>query len=295
MAPTACALAILALFAQQWVPPKPAVKGNLNRAESDALKAKLLELVEVLREAAAPPAGYDAVGAVTVLAERTALDDRRLPVTGSVSVSFRPRARGGQPRPGIGFLANSFEAVLARTPYLRDESGPVYVAPAPAGQRGGFPIYESSSGRSPVLVLGSGKQPPFVPVTRERVLRARIGDARRLLEELEKLGAAAAGDVLADTRRRLHALEAELAAMPAEERSAEAYIGNSARPSGLADAGSPGARALVAPNTRLLDPSLPRAALRFLTFGQFDEYGLAPELENIRARIDLERVLKILE
>ncbi len=291
-------LAAVAALAQpgargRWIAPRPDVKGNLTRAEADALKAKVVAAAEVLRDAALPLEGYDAVGAANIVAESPAADERNLPVAASVSLVLRPRRGGPQPGWSVLVRVNSIDRLTSRTPYLRDEAGPMYVEPPVLGQMGGYPVYESNTGRSPVVALARGKAPLLVAVSRERVLRARIGDAKRLLSQIENLAGAA--DAAADARKRLEALEAELAAMPPAERSADAYIGATERPSGLSEPNAAGARRLVTPNPKLFDPNLPRAGIYVMLLGHPDDYGVPPQMDEIRRKVDLGRLEKLID
>ncbi len=145
-----------------------------------------------------------------------------------------------------------------------------------------------------MLVITRPNRPLFVPVSRERLIRARHAEAVRLLEQLAAAGDAASA-AAAQAKQRAGALADELSSTPAEELKTPAEIGPSDRPSGLCPHGTPGARRVVAVHPALLDPSLPAGKIRVLTLEHSDAFGFRPELESARRRVDLAAALKLME
>ncbi|HWR54171.1 MAG TPA: hypothetical protein VN428_23880 [Bryobacteraceae bacterium] len=290
---TACVIATAqpASVRGRFFPAKPSVKGSLAKLDADQLKLRMTALTELLAAAASPFEGCDAVAAVRISADPQGAGALQGAVTGTAEITLRP-ARGSKREPeSLTFRINALDAVLGR-PYLTDESGEMYIELAPVETIGGHHLYRRSGQGSPVLVITRPGLPAFRPVTRERVIRARLAEASRLFEQMSSAGEAAAA-AAAQAKERVAALTAELSATSAAELAAPAEIGGDTRVSGLTDPGAEGARRVVG-ILPLSDPSL-SGAIRILTLEHSDAFGHRPELEAIRRKVDLARAVKIME
>ncbi len=84
----------------------------------------------------------------------------------------------------IEVILNDIDYVLGRHPWARDERGEMYLAPSPVRQVAGFPEYDSAGNGS--IVLTRTTQPPWVPVSQERVIGSEIRDANADLAAAEQ-------------------------------------------------------------------------------------------------------------
>lgn len=292
---TACAIASAqpASTGGRFFPAKPSLKGRLDKRAAERLKSKMALLTELLAAAASPLRGLDAVASIRIVAEPESSGPLTGTVTGTAELMLRPLKRSEGEPDSLTFRINALDAVLGRA-YLTDEQGQMYVEPAPEDRVGDHYLYRPFTRGSPVLVITTPNRPAFVPVSRERLIRARLAEASRLFEQMSSLGEAAAS-AAAQAKERMTALTSELGSTSATELASPAEIGGTGRASGLAEPGAPGARRVVAPLNLADGAQAGSGAIYVLTLEHSDAFGHKPELEAIRRRVDLARAAKIMD
>ncbi len=277
----------------RFFPAKPSVKGSLDKREADRLKLKMSALTELLAAAASPFDGYDAVAAVRISAAPESASPLVGAVTGTAEVLLHPTRSSKREPDSLTFRINVLDTILGR-PYVRDDKGDMYIEPTVVDSVGEYRLYRPAVQGSPVLVITRPNQPAFLPVSRERLIRARLAEASRLFEQMSNAGEAAAG-AAAQAKERVAALSAELSSTSAAELGAPAEIGGDTRASGLAEPGAEGVRRVVTPLKISDDARPPSGTIHILTLEHSDAFGHRPELEAIRRKVDLARAVKIME
>ena len=259
----------------------PAVDiANAPLAERQQAMAQLNRVLAALQHAPAlsAPVGYD-------VSFRRSLhfEGRAEPMQGGISAILflyeKDQDTGklvpGEEGPGLGVNINEpFGCVFAdyHQPYMEDDSGRVYFEPKPDGTEHGYPHYPNSAAGGCTLV-SSINRPLWLPVSRERVLKPMIEKQRAGLVEVRDMIArlkvslpngvpADVATQLKEQETRIHALEAEFAAMSPAERASQAYFWpDSHGLTPIVGAGHEGATALVAPNPAYL-AGTPRTAIQ---------------------------------
>ncbi len=272
----------------RFFPAKPSVKGSLDKRQADRLKVKMIALTELLVSAALPLTDYDAVASARVAADPEGAGPLVGAVTGAAEVLLRPIRRSKSGPDSLIFHINALDKILGR-PYVSDSQGDMYIEPTPVDSLGEYRLYRPTVQGSPVLVITRPNRPAFVPVTRGRLIRARLAEATRLFEQMSGAGEAAAG-AAAQAKERVAALTAELSSTSAAELEAPAEIGGDTRASGLAAPGVQDTRRVVTP----LEMSA-AGAIHVLTLEHSDAFGHRPELEAIRRKVDIARAVEIME
>ena len=108
-------------------------------------------------------------------------------------------------------IANSIGTVIwnQKMPVLKDEAGGMHPEPRLTGQVAGFPMYENRA-----VVVTNIRRPFLVPVSVERVLRARLAERRQDLAKVEAGSQALAGSSPSSTAQTtLKQMEAQYEGM----------------------------------------------------------------------------------
>lgn len=146
-----------------------------------------------------------------------------------------------------------------------------YEPQAVAKTESGYNIYMLDDSVEEVLI--TKRRPLWIPATSEQFLRAMMDyEGRNRAREIEDDRQSGRSSISEDQSfhvRRLRVFEKELAELAQEERTQPAYCAPSASfeksmQSGLAGAGTPGARAIVMINPEYFDRSLPRTAVQLI-------------------------------
>jgi hypothetical protein len=185
-----------------------------------------------------------------------------------------------------------------QTPLEKDEEGSIYIVPCRVGEFAGFPMYDGWNGPY-VLITNDITRPLWVPVSRERHIRAKITNLQKLVQKLKPPSDQQA-------RADMAALEAELAGMSPAERASQAYVGGSpaTRAAWLSPANDRGAQALVATNPAFFDLTRPRTSFQMaildtypknlLTPGRPDGFIYSKLLEAFK-EVDWKRLVSLLQ
>ena len=140
-----------------------------------------------------------------------------------------------------------------------------YMAPRELGNVAGFPLYDSFEGR---LWLTKRKQPPWLPVTQEEWVRARLEQEQRRAPP-----SYAGAEIQQRYASNLAKLQQELEGLSPPERAAPAYfgsgppLGETPLPSGRLRPGVFQARMVVRLNKDFFDPQLPPSTPQTIVIG----------------------------
>jgi hypothetical protein len=267
-------------------PDRPA-----SAAQVRAMKQELLAIVDILHAMPvfARPVGMIAQPLVGVGEGGTWPGSRRWPLAGRAGVKIlehwvdggKLRADGSGAEFGFGVQVNSLECVFERAPAFQDAIGPIFDRP---------PEVATVDGRlhaGGCTLLTRSAEPPFVPVTRARMLALFVAQIDSGLKELEPMLPHLSGEGRANVQATVTAQRARqqryrqwLATWSTEERNAQAVLGPPTGESPFA-AHSDAGIGLVEPNPRLLDPSRP-TDVQLITVRDFK----VPAWQQVEAQID---------
>ena len=252
-------------------------------AQREAASALATSVLDILRRdpAVASPTGYSVrVNRATGKRTDWAHFDSGLPFyAGAFGTLFSVDARpnpGGQGAANFGIYANTvlgcpateFQHPGSKAPWRIEDDRPVLIGERRTGELHGYPIYDRQC-----VVLSTRKDPPFVPLTRERFLRLRIQDLRARLASVRTQYAGQATDetvrAAIDSAVKLiteavEEQESALAAMSDAERAAPSYVRPGDGEARLVDPDEDGAEPLTVPNPAFFDRARPPSVAQIL-------------------------------
>lgn len=164
------------------------------------------------------------------------------------------------------------------------DGGPTIIAgPRKTGQLRGHPIYNGQC-----VVITNRREPPFLPVTRERYMtlellgmHAKVDRVRKQVDydHLDPKWRAAYDDMSSQANKIIAAREAEFARMSAEERAAPAAVRhNGDNDSTLVSPDDPDGVPLVTINPAFFDRSLPPSRAQVIVVNlPFLQSGVTPD------------------
>jgi len=236
---------------REWAAPDMSFASRFaTPAEQQVFVPALRAVADTFRQIKAlnPPVGFEVRPQAGI---RGSIDEERRhgPIPGQLFLQFFafhrtcptcPIKASGESEVFVMVTANSVDTLYGdQDTVVSDQAGAMYLEPVRSGERGGFPEYERG------LLVSRSAVPPFVPVSRERMLRAIIARAAKQSPD------------------RLAFFEKELADLKASERAAQAWAGQGDY-FGPVDPGDAGARRVVATNPAFFSAALPRTAIQSL-------------------------------
>lgn|GEM_PF-2368090 len=294
---------------------RPTVSGSpygaacgLSPAQIRTVHDQLRHISDVFREVAVlkSPVGFEATVIQTAGSTRGIGQTARMPPSSMSLFLFDyiqacatcPIEPVGESRCQAHLWINDVDLLYRQIPSEKDEEGPIYVEPRRAGEFAGFPMYDAGNGPY-VLITNDITRPVWVPVSRERYIRAKITNLQKLVQKLTPPSDQQA-------RADMAALEAELAGMSPTERASQAYVGGgvATRAAWLSPANDPGAQALVAPNPAFFDLTRPRTSFQMAILDTYPKNLLSPgrpdgfiygKLLEAFKEVDLKRLIGLLQ
>jgi hypothetical protein len=241
---------------------------------------QLRQISDVFREVAVlkSPVGFEARVNQTAGSARGIGQTTRMPPSSMIIFLFDyiqacatcPVKPVGESHCYFHLWINDVDLLYRPIPIDKDEEGSIYVLPRRVGEFAGFPMYDAGNGPY-VLITNDITRPLWVPVSRERRIRAKITNLQKLVQKLKPPSDQQA-------RADIAALEAELAGMSPAECASQAYVGGSiaTHTAWLSSANDPDAQALVAPNPEFFDLTRPRASFQMAILDTYPKNLLSP-------------------
>jgi hypothetical protein len=294
-----------------------------SKKEVDTLSIQMAKMADTIRRAEANPMGADRSLAGRIEysyePEFARLKDKLyLPVSGYFILnafthySHQGKTKVSSEGPGVmiyingPFMLGDLRMGAGKSDSKNGKEEGVYLEAKKTGEVRGFPVYNN------MLVITRNRNPMWIPVNRERVLRVLIRDAERMDAESKKaregLPVSRIEAMNSEIRERAakrnnprileaipgeraRMLKEELESLSASDRESIAYYSDRLNcydydrvttSSCLVSADTLGARRLVIPNPDFYDTSLPKSSIQLIKIRDFADFE--QEIEEARSR-----------